>query len=205
MTEPYHPLLLNHSYAFEGPDGCGKSTILAKVSQAIVRKKKLYWGTAEPSSIPPRFISEKQAALWYITDREKNLRTLSNRLYAMEDFTLPSVILFDRCWLSTMVYQAKALACNYEIHGLWGIDYPRTIFVIDRGMDACIGAIKRRGEKVPDNYQDIWFRYKNLQDAAPSAYHERYKIIRVPNDEGMDQAAVNQIMEHLTYGTATTD
>ena len=103
---------LNGFVVFEGIDGAEKSTLIESVSQALTMKKIKNFVTCSPYLNPerwkPRMLSPMAEAGWYEIDRiEHYHKVIAPKCRANY------VVLCDRWYWSTMVYQGLAISRDH--------------------------------------------------------------------------------------------
>ncbi|WP_300410391.1 dTMP kinase [Lagierella sp.] len=107
---------------FEGPDGCGKSTVLAKVYDRLREKKIPVIKTREPGGTE---ISEKLRDIILdvnnvsLTDTTESLLYAASRSQHVEELIVPNLekgnmVLCDRFVISSLVYQGYARDLGVE-------------------------------------------------------------------------------------------
>jgi thymidylate kinase len=163
-------------YIFEGPDGCGKTTLMKAVADKLSAWKRPIHVVTEPGTTDIGI----QARTWLknrqLHDQNQEVlamllarRALYKQLHASLQRYPDTIILSDRGTLSTMVYQRKAedgyvgLALTVEQEGieLLGSDF-RTIYV-RTPLGLCLERVKARGETI-EKVADAWEQYELVFD-----------------------------------------
>ncbi len=173
---------------FEGIDGCGKSTQIAKTAQFLEEKKVPYLVTREPGGtslaeeIREIILSPKNSDM---TDSCEVLLYLAARAQHVTEKILPAlkegrVVLCDRFQEATFAYQG--FGRGFPLHLLQQINtfatsglVPTKTFIFDISVD-CAFERMRKMNKVPDRlesnskefYQKIREGYLSLASAHPS-------------------------------------
>ena len=139
---------------FEGIDGCGKSTQLQRLSEALRARGRAVSATAEPTDGEwgrslRRFLSGKEArtdaelAALFVLDRLEHNRAIGASLAAGED------VICDRYYYSTLAYQGSVCDYSWVRHmncASPDIRHPDLCIFLDLTPEAALARIGARGE-----------------------------------------------------------
>jgi dTMP kinase len=139
--------------AFEGLDGCGKTTQLARLARALRRAGHDVVETAEPTDgASGRRIREmarsgasvpaEQELRWFVEDRREHVREV-----VAPALRAGRLVLSDRYFLSTVAYQGalgldwRAILADSEA------EFPRPdlVLLLEVGVDAALARVRSRG------------------------------------------------------------
>jgi len=139
--------------AFEGLDGCGKSTQIARLAQALREAGHAPLVTREPSDAPTgerirelarsgRVLAPEEELRWFVEDRREHVaRTLAPALAAGR------VVLTDRYFLSTVAYQGargldwRAILAQSEA----SFPLPDLVLLLEIDPAAGLARVRERG------------------------------------------------------------
>lgn len=160
----------------EGPDGCGKSSQAVALSAWLRGRGQNVVHVREPGSTP---VGEALRAL-LLSPSTGELRTITEALLfsaaraeLVAKVVAPArergdVVVAERCYLSTVVYQALASSPGLELAWLFdltrrvhGADLPDAIFVLDVPSEVAKARRKRRAD---DRFE-----------ARDAGYHDRVR------------------------------
>ncbi|MGE3166524.1 MAG: dTMP kinase [Planctomycetota bacterium] len=166
MDELHRPALTGRFVAFEGVDGCGKSTQVALLAARLSREGRPNLVVREPGGTPlgeevRRILLHRQELPLHL-DTE-TLLFLASRVQLFEEKVRPAlasgvVVLSDRYHLSTLVYQgwargADAARLRTLLQCVLGDRKPTLHVVIDVPIEQCLsrlGAQPDRFERDPE-------------------------------------------------------
>ncbi|MDO5018518.1 MAG: dTMP kinase [Lagierella massiliensis] len=189
---------------FEGPDGCGKSTVLEEVNKELLKFNIETVKTREPGGTP---ISEKLRQILLdennkeLTDITESLLIAASRSQHVEELIIPNLkenklVLCDRFVISSLVYQGYArglgIDCikklnEFATKGL----RPDIILYFDVSQE---GIIKRK------NYRNISDRLEKEEVNFHKMVYKGYNYIkeRFKDDDNFYTVDANKSIEEVT-------
>ena len=166
--------------AFEGIDGCGKSTQIQKLKNYLENKKIAVHATAEPSFGPvgklirealvrPSGLDENTLALFFAADRLEHLqREVEPALAA------GAVVLCDRYVLSSLAYQSRTLPMDWVALLNRQARTPDLTQFFEISADSA--AQRRRARAHPESRFESLERQKHAAEAFRSAL-QGYSVV----------------------------
>jgi len=173
MIQKPSPGILRRFIVFEGGDGAGTTTQLARLATALSAKSLPHWVTCEPTAAPEgllirRILSGELArhpgtlARLFAADRNEHLRGPEGILARLERGEL---VICDRYVLSSLAYQG--VACGPQLPAELNADFPlpELLLFFDIEPERSLERLGRRESL--DIFEELPF-----QEQVRAAYHE---------------------------------
>jgi len=183
----------------EGPDGCGKSSQAQALCEWLRQQGRKVLHVREPGSTPVGealrrlLLARATGELRPVTEA---LLFMAARAELVTQVIAPAldggaVVVAERCYLSTVVYQGLAAQPGLDVDWLFdltrrvhGARLPDAIFVLDVSEQV---AVARRSSRADDRFE-----------ARPAAFHARVR-------QGFAAAAAREPRAHLVDAGAAFD
>lgn len=190
--------ILDNFIAFEGLDGCGKSTQMKILTERLKGLGLCAETTFEPTDnaigalvrkvLRHQVVSTPQAlALLYAADRHDHLY---NPEYGIARMAKDGkIVLTDRYFYSSMAYQTVNLDWDY-IKSINQYPHPRIVIYLDASVSLCMERINARGEaKELFEKEEYLSRVKENFEKAFRELPEGVVLVRIPAELPLDEAS----------------
>lgn len=203
---------MNKFIVFEGPDGCGKTTILDLVEKYFVENKINYIRTREPggTSLGEEVRKIALTSKSNISPMTEAFLMATSRSQLVDELIKPGIensnVLTDRFVLSSLVYQGVARNLGIEIikelndFALKDLRPDLTLyFAIDYEDSLKRKQLRGSTDNIEDEDEEFHRNIHQGYEIVYNMYKNHYNIVKIDASKEVEEV-FNQVMEVLKIG-----
>lgn len=203
---------MNKFIVFEGPDGCGKTTILDLVEKYFVENKINYIRTREPggTSLGEEVRKIALTSKFNISPMTEAFLMATSRSQLVDELIKPGIensnVLTDRFVLSSLVYQGVARNLGIEIikelndFALKDLRPDLTLyFAIDYEDSLKRKQLRGSTDNIEDEDEEFHRNIHQGYEIVYNMYKNHYNIVKIDASKEVEEV-FNQVMEVLKIG-----